>query len=340
MSSGFTQASLHGVHNPAPLMSPALAPPIPRFRPPDVKLRKMELPKFSGLRKHWPEFKTMWTTLAVPSFSSKVSLAEMLRTHVEGKAKDMLEGVQIVGPGAYDDMWEKLLRHYDDIGAAVESALSDLKKLRPLKEEDWSGLVRLVDEVESTFRQLATWHQRHILTQLHVNDIENLLPPSVRTVWRREIRKLDQVQRLHPFPVFLEFLMEERAIWAIPAERQQIPQSRKSSHFGQSSSYDEPKSNEESRDESRSNEGPKSYNGSSKGYEKPKFYKCAVHRIDTCKHATSQCSEFKKLTLKEKSAAIRSAGACYRCFGAHMKNKCREKLQSKKPPYLDVQEVF
>ena len=95
------------------------------------------------------EFKTMWLLLAVPAFPHKEALAFQLRTHVRGVAERMIEGVPIVGPGAFDAMWEKLTAHYDDVAAAVEAAMGDLKKLRPVKEEDFRGLIAVVDAVES-----------------------------------------------------------------------------------------------------------------------------------------------------------------------------------------------
>ena len=168
---------------------------------------------------------------------SNEALAAALKTHVRGTAENKIKGVRIVGPEAYDEMIKRLVDYYEDPAASIEAALSGLKKLRPVKEEDYRGLVSLVDEVESAYMQLTTWDQRDALTSRDVIEIMDLLPPSIKNVWLRIHQQLNQDEKKRPFPSFMKFLENERNTWSGPAERQPVTTSRKSSHFGSQSNF-------------------------------------------------------------------------------------------------------
>ena len=53
---------------------------------PGVHLKKMSLPTFSGQRKDWPEFKTVWKQLAEGAVKNKTALAHELKRSVKGEA--------------------------------------------------------------------------------------------------------------------------------------------------------------------------------------------------------------------------------------------------------------
>ena len=46
---------------------------------PGIHLKKMSLPTFSGQRKDWPEFKTVWKQLAEGAIKNKTALAHELK---------------------------------------------------------------------------------------------------------------------------------------------------------------------------------------------------------------------------------------------------------------------
>ena len=64
---------------PQPVVRPVLSTP--------MYLKKRDIPKFSGNRKDWPEFKAVWETLVVPALPDKIALAvELKQACKEGSA--------------------------------------------------------------------------------------------------------------------------------------------------------------------------------------------------------------------------------------------------------------
>ena len=56
---------------------------------------------------------------------------------------------------AYGEMWRRLVEEYDDPGLSVQLALKKLRTLKPVADKDYSGIVRLSDEVEGIKKSAA-----------------------------------------------------------------------------------------------------------------------------------------------------------------------------------------
>ncbi|KAK3727737.1 hypothetical protein QZH41_005196 [Actinostola sp. cb2023] len=125
----------------------------------NVQLKKIALPVFTGHRKDWPEFKAVWKQLAEGAYENKTALAHELKRSVKGEAAQRIKSVYVTKPEAYDTMWKKLETHYEDASASVQAALEELHRLKPVSEEDYKGLVELVDAVESSYSQLEELNQ-------------------------------------------------------------------------------------------------------------------------------------------------------------------------------------
>ncbi|XP_068737311.1 uncharacterized protein [Montipora capricornis] len=136
---------------------------------PGVHLKKMSLPTFSGQRKDWPEFKTVWKQLAEGAIKNKTALAHELKRSVTGEASQRIKSVYVTKPEAYNAMWKKLEDYYDDTSATVQAALEDLHRLKPVSETDYRGLVEFVDVVESSYSQLEELNQLNTLTMRDVD---------------------------------------------------------------------------------------------------------------------------------------------------------------------------
>ena len=167
-----------------------------------ISLKRMSLPTFSGLRRDWPEFKAVRKSIAETSSYNKTALAYELKRSVKGEAKLRIKSVFITKPEAYDIMWEKLEIHYEDTSASVQAALEGLRKLKPVKEEDYKGLVELVDEIESAYSQLDELKKLSTLTMRDVDFISELLPTHLKVDWRRKYRDLSPDDKLQPFKFF------------------------------------------------------------------------------------------------------------------------------------------
>jgi hypothetical protein len=288
--------------------SPFAAPVPPVFGAPEVKVKRIELPTFSGSHQDWPEFKVLWPKLAVPAHKQqREALAHELRKCLKDDALKLIKNILITGPEALDKMWNRITQYYDDPAASVDAAMSKLHKLHALKEEDPRGLVNFVDEVEGAYSQLVTWDQKSSLNQRDVDRLVNLLPYSTKCRWLAVRSEMGQAARLQPFPLFMTFLERERETFRREAEQQPARQVKKASaHAGSQQTV-----------RSGGNDRPV-------GNARNKFRRCCVHKQDN-KHDTANCSVFSKLTHQEKLDALKSVHACFRCFGDHPRFKCKMK---------------
>ena len=166
----------------------------------------MELSTFSGHRRDWPEFKTVWRSVAESALRNKTALAHELKRSVRGEASKRIKLVYVTKPEAYDTMWQKLESYYEDVGASVQAALDDLRKLKPVASEDFKGLVELVDVVESAYSQLSELGNLNVLTMRDVDRITELLPNHLKVEWRRRYRDLTSAEKIRPFVSFMKFL--------------------------------------------------------------------------------------------------------------------------------------
>lgn len=186
---------------------------------PNIQLKKMYLPTFSGLRKDWPEFKAVWKQLAENAYTNKTALAHELKACVKGEASQRIKSVFITRPEAYETMWNKLEAYYDDPSASVQAALDDLFKLKSVKDKDYKGLVSLIDKVEATYSQLQELKHLNTLTMGDVDFVSNLLPNYLKRDWIRRYQDMSSDKKIHPFVSFMKFLEREREAVSRLAEK-------------------------------------------------------------------------------------------------------------------------
>ena len=167
-----------------------------------VRLKRMSLPTFSGLRKDWPEFRAVWKSMAESANHNKTALAHELKNSVRGEAKNRIKSVYITKPEAYEVMWKKLEEYYEDTSASVQAALEDLKKLKPVQEEDYKSLVKLVDDVEAAYNQLRKLNYLNTLSMRYVDALSDLLPTHLKIDWRGKYSNLCPAEKLQPKGTF------------------------------------------------------------------------------------------------------------------------------------------
>ena len=265
----------------------------------------MSLPTFSGQRKDWPEFKAVWKSVAEAVYANKTALAHELKRSVKGEASKRIRSVYVTKPEAYDLMWRKLESHYEDVRASVQAALEDLHKLKAVKEEDYKGLVELIDETEVAYSQLEELGRLNILTMRDVDMISELLPSNLKAEWRRKYRGMSPYEKVSPFNAFMKFLDGEREAVARVAEAQV----------------------KRKNNDQRINERRRQYAYHVKKQASSKYYKCAypAHRKDAITHTTAECKEFQKLPVGGKNGKyklLKQINACFRCFGNHRRSDC------------------
>ena len=102
-------------------------------------------------------------------------------------------------------MWHRLNLVYSDISQGVLYATNQLEKLKAVREGDYISLVRLVNDVEVVYSQLGQLDQLSSITLPIVDNLADLLPPSVKRDWLKTHRKLPYDDQIHPFPEFMHF---------------------------------------------------------------------------------------------------------------------------------------
>ena len=265
----------------------------------DLNLKRFTLPEFSGLRKDWPEFKAVWRELAESYYNNKTALALELKRCLKGQALDRVKNVYVTRPQSYDIMWQKLSEFYDDISASLHSALDNLSKLKMVKEDDYAGLVALVDDVESTFSQLEELGHLELFTLREIDKIAELLPSSSRMMWMRTYYTLTNAEKVKPLKVFMQFLSTERSSVIRLAES------------GNKKSFQSKVHTVISKDST---------------VAKPSKSNCAVHTGEKVTHNTTNCRDFKNMTLSKRYEVLRENHACFKCFGNHRKDHCKAKI--------------
>lgn len=273
----------------------------------DIRLEKTSLPTFSGFRQDWPEFKAVWRELAEKHYTNKTALAHELKKALKGGSSQWVRAVYITKPEAYDEMWRRLEAFYDNKSASVAAALDGLKRLRPVEENDYRGLVELVGEVEVAYSQLEELTNLDALTTRDVDEISLLLPKHLMRDWNRKFFGLSEAEKIRPQATFMKFLGTERDAVARLAETQ--------SHRKRMYSDGQ---RERVRGGSHQVEAGKT-NGN---------YKCAYpsHRKYTMQHKTEECREFAKLPTSGRGSrreVLRIANLCFKCFGDHRRIYCK-----------------
>ena len=87
-------------------------------------------------------------------------------------------------------MWKKRNAYYDNAGAILSEALEALSLLQPVQENDYQGLINLVDEVGSCFSLLGDIRGLNHISVLEVDKINDLLPTHSQAQWVEKFRDL------------------------------------------------------------------------------------------------------------------------------------------------------
>ena len=262
----------------------------------NVQIKKVPLPEFSGLRKDWPEFRSVWKELAENAGLGEVALAFELKRNVRGAAKERIQNIYASRPEAYTMIWNRLEEYYDDPSAAVQSALGELNKLKVVHEGDHKALVRFVDTVEGVHAQLEEIELVDSVSLREVDSMHALLPPSVQRLWLHTYMRLDKPKKIRPFNDFLEFLRIERSA---------------SLRISENTSHARVRVNHADRVRPQSTVGDE---------QQPRGDKCALPGHDG--HTTAECSEFKNLDVDARYEALKRVQACFRCFLYHRRRDC------------------
>ena len=263
-----------------------------------VNLKKRDVPKFSGLRKDWPEFKSVWEKIVVPSLPNRTALASELKNSCKGGAGyDEISNISAGSENAYKDMWTSLCAHYDNVTLSVYSALDEIKQFKRASEDDYAGIVKLIRSVDSIYQQLKVLNQVTMVSNREVNEMMSYFPPLVRKDWAEAYYLLESDKQLKPFESLHTFLTEKMKIAKLMADTQRSLSEVKITSKSTKSSYN-----------------------TSAAQSGDKGDRCCIHGTQ---HSTESCRLFKSLSVNDRKARLSKERRCFRCFGGHQRSKCK-----------------
>ena len=258
-----------------------------------LNFKKRELPTFSGKRKDWAEFKSLFEGLVMPYIENKTALASELKTACQtGDAFSEISHISAGSTNAFDKMWKCLNDHYGNVTLSVFSALDELKSLHPVKKDDnYQSIVDLIRNIASIYSQLEILDKLDLVTSREVTQMSMLFPPRVRQEWATKYTSLDaEKEQLHPFAKFHEFLQGQLKTSKLMADQYLAVQA--------------------------------SSNGSAKvttqshvvSYSQDSESTCVLHPDTKMSHTTEECKGFKRLSIEKKRELLYKYSKCLRCF--------------------------
>ena len=283
-----------------------------------VQTKKPTLPTFSGNRRDWPEFKTLWRALAEHQFTNKLQLAmELKRSCTRGRAYERLKYILVTTEKAYDEMWSRLIEEYEDPGLSVQSALQSLMTLKGVEEGNNTETVKLIDRIEGIYLQLMELSHSDFVNMNDVDKVSTLLPKGMNRRWQHKYFELNIQTKLRPFKEFVLFLKKERSVVVRLAELEQAKKNRRPlvETHNIYTRY-QPEDNRKDREAGR----------------KTKRF-CAIHGEG--EHILPYCNSFKSMSLSEREECVNQNDLCSQCLrpGHNIENchktswlcKCGEK---------------
>ncbi|XP_036145373.1 uncharacterized protein LOC118646483 [Monomorium pharaonis] len=138
-----------------------------------VRLSKIELPKFSGLYEEWHSFFNTFNAMIHSSASlNDIQKFHYLKSVVKGEAAEVTAFIEISAVH-YNDAWSRLIDRYDNERVAVQNQIKAIFDLPTLKRENSITLQSILDGIlkhtralESLKRPTAHWGDLliHIVT--------------------------------------------------------------------------------------------------------------------------------------------------------------------------------
>ncbi|KAF6032082.1 hypothetical protein EB796_009582 [Bugula neritina] len=91
------------------------------------KFIKVPLPTFSGDRRAWVDFRSIWRKHAEREYDDDIERAWALKSCLKDKALDVVKPILVTQEGAYARMWNRLDEIYCDVSLNIQCVHSDLK---------------------------------------------------------------------------------------------------------------------------------------------------------------------------------------------------------------------
>ena len=271
-----------------------------------LKLKAMEIPKFSGKRGDWASFRSVWVNIIEHQGFSNFVLAQQLKLAVKSSfAEQLIKAIEITSEDSYHYMWQRLANYYEDISALITALNNELGNLKSVRQGGPRDIIDFVNSVEIVHEKLYSLSEDYP-ARLEVSKIDRLvrcLPGEMEVLWNRIYYDFDFQTKQSPFTEFVKFLDRERSLRLrfidVADIRTPRPKPAESHHA----------ETEAATQRRKSDRGP-----GAKGGDKPRVAaKCWIDTAHTG-HWTRQCRKWKEMNPVERRQICFKLKKCITCL--------------------------
>lgn len=171
----------------------------------NVKLPKLEIPKFDGDCTNWPEFRDLFSSLIHEKNSvPNVQKMQYLKMNLTGSAANVIKHLQVNGDH-YNDAWAALNKRYNNKKLLINNNLKRLLSQRYVKAENADELRQLLDttkEIICTLKNLGEPTEKWNSVVVFV--IAQRLPTETAALWENQTARNESIPLLEELEIFLE----------------------------------------------------------------------------------------------------------------------------------------
>ena len=289
--------ALHSMTAPPP---PPPSPPVRSKEKSDVKLPKLEVPHFAG--KSPAEWQTFWNTfeslIEKRTEMGKIQKLIYLKGSCIEEAEKIADGYSLTADN-YDQLVATLKSLYGNPRLIQQSHIENILNLTPFKSTTIQPFLTTLD---TSLRCLAEFSiNAEDLSPVIVPHIEKQMPKEIFSKWREKIHD----DKSFSMAKLLSFLRERL----------------------QCAASNPPKESSAQKDEAKNKDAkPKTTAMLSNPSKEEKCICC-----ERASHKLADCSNFKRMSVKERADLVNSKNHCFKCLlpcsKKHFPRICRERIR-------------
>ena len=169
----------------------------------ELKLPKLNVPKFNGSPGDWITFRNIFTTIIHNSNISDIKKNSYLHSYLEGDALDLIKNLEI-SENTYEESWRIINLHYYDPFLQVAEHLNaiinqpTMEKKAPLRT-----IIRNFRQNFAAFQSIVKEHKLDAISQILIALFTSKINKDVRCEWEKEISAKG---KFYSFEEFLRFM--------------------------------------------------------------------------------------------------------------------------------------
>lgn len=256
----------------------------------DIKLHRLDIPKFSGKYSDWPSFHAMFVSTVHENAKVKdVRKMQYLRNALTGEAESVIKHLNFTDAN-YAVAWKLLNDRYDKKKHIITAHVKAFYEQHSVPFANAPALRKLfstTSEIISSLHAMGAEYEARDLWLIYV--LIDKLDTESRTLWSREINEID----LPTLELFLKFL-DRRCDELETQSTKRQPSKPNSSSSATASTSNKPKISAALTEKER---------------------KCLC--CDAEFHPLFKCSKFQGMPIDDRRSFVKNGGYCFNCLCKH-----------------------